>query len=1017
MAGKSAKGQALGTVFVELSLDSSEFTKSEQKILQSAKATSLNIETNFKNLGTRSDQYFQMMRQSVTNSLEAIKHTAGVTAQEMVRAQQAAAAKISQINKQQYGEHVTFTDKIKKNWQEVAVAAGMAYGAIRVGRELIEASLQMERITVSMKAVTNDAGLAGREIQYLKDESQRLGLVFRDATTEYVKFIAAAKNTALEGEASRKIFTGMSEAITALKLSTQDASLIYMAMTQMVSKGKVSMEELRRQMGERLPGAVRLAAEGLGMTTAELIKQVETGNMMAYDLLPALAEQLHKTYGQAALEAAQTGQAAINRFNNALFETKSQLGDTLMPVFSDVLDFIKLALPYVTAFVGGIKMMTVDLASWVDGMKHYFKNFGTYAFGTSEEIANLNSQLKPYLNAADWAKQRIYEQLNPGGSAAKTKAELDAEAAKQKAIRDGERRNREIANIKANQGIKASEAEKQAIKDVENMRKEIEKEEQARLSHIESINSEIVSLSTEANTFGMTKREAALYQLALKGATTEQYDMADSILKNIEENEKLKTVLEALNTPYDQMTKKIMLASELYQKGAISLEQYTKYTDILAEEMKDNNKQTEDSFKELKDAIIDWGRESADAIVEFCMTGKNSFSDMVNSMIKDIARMVVQQNITGPIARTVSGWFGGGSGGSGGSGGGFNWSGLGSAASSVWNWVSGSDTGSNWGSLSDSASTVWDWVTGLFHSGGVVGYSNVPTRSVSPLLFANAPRLHDGLMPGEYPAILQQGETVLPTGMNINGIIYPFYDSIDYFSTVVDTAAHTIADAGKEAGTSISQGAADMDKAGITLSGVAQGMSDLGNLASIGAALSGNAVIGMIGMGLKGGSLLLRGIDYLIDIFSGTPNSGWYNTFADYGSNSLTGNVGPDGAAFSGGYGVGMDSLGNDISTALGDQLHDGGIVGMTPHPHRRINPAIFANALRLHSGLRADEFPAILQTGEEVKSRKQVAESSRPKQFNLILDGEVISSFVVDDDNTIKNLRGKLSEWNRKGY
>jgi len=52
----------------------------------------------------------------------------------------------------------------------------------------------------------------------------------------------------------------------------------------------------------------------------------------------------------------------------------------------------------------------------------------------------------------------------------------------------------------------------------------------------------------------------------------------------------------------------------------------------------------------------------------------------------------------------------------------------------------------------------------FFHQGGVVGSTNVPRKRVNPLLFMGAPRLHNGLMPGEYPAVLQQGETVVPRG-------------------------------------------------------------------------------------------------------------------------------------------------------------------------------------------------------------------------------------------------------------
>ena len=52
---------------------------------------------------------------------------------------------------------------------------------------------------------------------------------------------------------------------------------------------------------------------------------------------------------------------------------------------------------------------------------------------------------------------------------------------------------------------------------------------------------------------------------------------------------------------------------------------------------------------------------------------------------------------------------------------------------------------------------------GIFHSGGTVGSTSVPTRAVPASLFANAKRYHNGGVIGadEVPAILQKGERVL----------------------------------------------------------------------------------------------------------------------------------------------------------------------------------------------------------------------------------------------------------------
>lgn len=50
------------------------------------------------------------------------------------------------------------------------------------------------------------------------------------------------------------------------------------------------------------------------------------------------------------------------------------------------------------------------------------------------------------------------------------------------------------------------------------------------------------------------------------------------------------------------------------------------------------------------------------------------------------------------------------------------------------------------------------------HSGGIVGSDSTRMRSVSNDMFSAAPRFHSGLMPDEFPAILQKGEGVFTQG-------------------------------------------------------------------------------------------------------------------------------------------------------------------------------------------------------------------------------------------------------------
>ncbi|MDD4984501.1 MAG: phage tail tape measure C-terminal domain-containing protein [Dehalococcoidales bacterium] len=63
-------------------------------------------------------------------------------------------------------------------------------------------------------------------------------------------------------------------------------------------------------------------------------------------------------------------------------------------------------------------------------------------------------------------------------------------------------------------------------------------------------------------------------------------------------------------------------------------------------------------FEELKRVIDGWGKDSAAAIADFAMRGETSFRDMIDSMINDLLRMMVYQNITKPLFGFVGGLFG-----------------------------------------------------------------------------------------------------------------------------------------------------------------------------------------------------------------------------------------------------------------------------------------------------------------------------------------------------------------------
>jgi hypothetical protein len=106
-------------------------------------------------------------------------------------------------------------------------------------------------------------------------------------------------------------------------------------------------------------------------------------------------------------------------------------------------------------------------------------------------------------------------------------------------------------------------------------------------------------------------------------------------------------------------------------------------------------------------------------------------------------------------------------------------------------------------------------------------------------------------------------------------------------------------------------------------------------------------------------------------LFSGLAgNGGWLSSLVGLGS-SLFGGVSAGGGAASAGSGF-SSGVSIDSSYANAFKFHKGGMVGTDGATAGPYAASLFLNAPRLHKGLEADEFPAILQRGERVIPKSQ---------------------------------------------
>lgn len=204
--------------------------------------------------------------------------------------------------------------------------AGMARGLVAPltaalsAQKFIEVSVQLENMERGFRAITGSAQAAAAEMAYVRSVADKFGLSAMDASKSYMSLMASTKGTAVEGQKTREVFEAVSYAMSAAGKTTAETERAFMALSQMASKGVISMEELRGQLGESLPGALKAAADGFGITTQQLIKLVESGKMTAQDLFPALKKGLDEMYGanNAAAQSTDTLTQKWNHLTNAL---------------------------------------------------------------------------------------------------------------------------------------------------------------------------------------------------------------------------------------------------------------------------------------------------------------------------------------------------------------------------------------------------------------------------------------------------------------------------------------------------------------------------------------------------------------------------------------------------------------------------------------------------------------------------------------------------------------------------
>lgn len=214
---------------------------------------------------------------------------------------------------------------LSKAYNTLQTAIG-ALALTQLARQVIDTTLAFDQMGNKLAFATGSTQQAAREMAFLRSETKRLGVDLLQSGDAYASIAAAARGTALEGDAVREVFLSIAEASRVLNLSSEQTSGALRALEQIISKGSVQAEELRGQLGERLPGAFQIAARAMGVTTQALGDMLQAGEVLSEDFIPRFAQQLRSEIAGRLPEAVQSAAASFARLTNAINELQLQAG-------------------------------------------------------------------------------------------------------------------------------------------------------------------------------------------------------------------------------------------------------------------------------------------------------------------------------------------------------------------------------------------------------------------------------------------------------------------------------------------------------------------------------------------------------------------------------------------------------------------------------------------------------------------------------------------------------------------
>ena len=244
-----------------------------------------------------------------------------------------------------------------------ATEAVAALGAFAVESTKVTAALNLQRRALANTVATQDE--YNDALEAVQRISEDFLIPIDQATAGFTKLNAAARSSGFEVSEVEEVYRGLAAANTALGGNSERLAGILLATQQVFSKGKVQAEELRGQIGERLAGAFAEFAESADLSTKDLDKALERGEVSLEDFVNFAKSLLTKYEGNSRIianapeNAGERLKQSMTKLKTALGPILTEIGESFQVLAKTIVDTFSTAIQAFNRFINNAQINRV----------------------------------------------------------------------------------------------------------------------------------------------------------------------------------------------------------------------------------------------------------------------------------------------------------------------------------------------------------------------------------------------------------------------------------------------------------------------------------------------------------------------------------------------------------------------------------------------------------------------------------------------------------------------------------